>query len=67
MALVGSSLLLISSPISVTIMGNLLDFGQLFQACGNNYFAKITHILGNFCKGFKIFHFSSGIISGQLL
>ena len=38
-------------------MGNLLDFGQLFQACGNNYFAEITHILGNFCKGFKIFHF----------
>ena len=64
MALIGSSLLLISSPISVTIMGNLLDFGQLFQACGNNYFAKITHILGNFLK---IFHFSSGIISGQLL
>ena len=32
---------------------------QLFQACFNNYFG---HILGNFCKGVRLFHFSSGII-----
>ena len=30
---------------SVTRLGNLLDFGQLFKACGNNYFARISHIL----------------------
>ena len=39
--------------------------GQLFKACGNNYFAQISHILGNFCKGVKIFNFSSGIIFGN--
>ena len=38
-----------------------------YGSLGNNYFAQITHILGNFCKGEKIFHFSSGTIYGQLL
>ena len=53
---------------SVTRMGDLLHFGQLFKAFGNNYFAQITHILGNFCKVVnKIFKFSSEIIFGQLL
>ena len=28
---------------SVTRLGDLLDFGQLFTACGNNNFAQITH------------------------
>ena len=51
----------------MTRMGNLLDFRQLFKACGNNYFRKITHILGIFCKGVKIFVVSRGIIFGQLL
>ena len=51
----------------VTRLGNFLHFGQLFKACGNNYFSQITHISGNFCKGVKIFNFSSGIIFGQLL
>ena len=50
----------------VTRLGNFLHFGQLLKACGNNYFAQIAHILGNFCKGVKIFHFSSEIIFGQL-
>ena len=40
--------------ISVTRLGDLLDFGQLFKTFGNNYFAKISHILG---KGVKIFKF----------
>ena len=31
-------------------LGNLLHFGQLFKACGNNYFTQITHILVNFYK-----------------
>ena len=34
---------------SVTRLDNLLHFGQLFKACGDNYFAQITHILGNYC------------------
>ena len=50
---------------SVTILRDLLHFGQLFKVCGNNYLAQIAHILGNFCKGVKIFHFSGEIIFGQ--
>ena len=30
---------------SVTRLGDLLDFGQLFKAFGNNQFAQISHIL----------------------
>ena len=52
---------------SVTRFGDLLDFEQLFKACGNNYFAQIPTFLGIFCKGVKIYHFSSEIIFGQLL
>ena len=52
---------------SVTRLGDLLHFGQLFKACGNNYFAHITHILIQFCKVVEIFHFNSEIIFGQLL
>ena len=33
--------ILLSIPISVTRLGNLLHFGQLFKACGNNQFAHI--------------------------
>ena len=51
----------------MTRLGDLLHFGQLFKAGGNNYFAQIAHILGNFCKSVKIFHFSSEIIFGRLL
>ena len=42
---------------SVTRVGNLLHFGQLFKACGNNYFAQIAHIFINLNRG---------IIFGQL-
>ena len=52
---------------SVTRLGNLLHFRQLFKACGNYYFAQIAQILVNFCKCVKIFLFSIGIIFGQLL
>ena len=55
----------IKAWISVTRLGDLLHFGQLFKACDNNYFAKIAHILAIF-KGVKIFHFSREIIFGQL-
>ena len=53
--------------ISVTILGDLLDFGQLFKAFRSNYFAQISHILRHFCEGVKIFIFSSEFIFGQLL
>ena len=52
---------------SVTRFGDFLDFGQLFKAFDNNYFAQISHFLGNFCKGVTIYHFSSEIIFGQFL
>ena len=52
---------------SVTRLGDLLHFGKLFKACGNNYFVHIAHILRSFCKGVKMFHFSNDIIFGQLL
>ena len=51
----------------MTRLGDLVPFGQLFKACGNNYFAQIAHILGKFCKLVEIFHFSSEIIFGELL
>ena len=43
---------------NVTRLGDVLHFGQLF---------KSLTFLGNFCKGVKIYHFSSEIIFGQLL
>ena len=33
---------------SVTRLSDLLHFGQLFKACGNNYFAQIDHIFRQF-------------------
>ena len=33
---------------SVTRLGDLLDFGQLFKAFGNKKFAQIYHILRQF-------------------
>ena len=50
--------------ISVTRLGNLLYFVQLFKACSNNYFAQIDHI---FSQDVKIFHVYSGTIFGRLL
>ena len=32
------------SKTSVTRSGDLLDFGQLFKAFGNNWFAQISHV-----------------------
>ena len=40
--------LLLLFPISVTRLGDLLDFGQVFKAFGNNIFAQISHILRHF-------------------
>ena len=33
---------------SVTRFGDLLDFGQVFEAFGSNKFAQISHILWQF-------------------
>ena len=52
---------------SVIRLDDILHFGQLFKTFGNNYFAQTATFLGNFCEVVKIFHFSSGIIFGQLL
>jgi len=49
---------------SVTRLGDLMDFGQLFKAFGNNKFAP--HYKAIFVKVSKS-HFSSEIIFGQLL
>ena len=46
----------------MTRLGDLLHFGQLFEACGNSCFAQIAHI---FCKVVKILHFYSEIILGS--
>ena len=37
-----------TSTTSVTRLGDLLDFGQVFKAFGNNKFAQISHILRQF-------------------
>ena len=49
---------------SVTRLGDLSDFGQLFKVCGDNQFRQF---LDNFCKGVKIFNFSIEIIFGNFL
>ena len=33
---------------SVTRLGDLLDFGQLFKAFGNNWFTEVSHDLRQF-------------------
>ena len=48
-------------------IGQFLHFGQLFKASGHNYLPQMPTLLGNFCKGVKIIHFSFEIIFGQLL
>ena len=56
-----------SLPSSVTRLGDVLDFGQVFKAFGNNKFAQISHILRQFLERCQIFNFSTEIIFGQLL
>ena len=42
---------------SVTWLGDLLHLGQLFKACGNNYFAQIADILRQLLNVSKSFIF----------
>ena len=44
-------------PGSVTRLENLLHFGQLIKACGNNYFAKMPTFWALFVKASKTFTF----------
>ena len=59
-----ASLMLASS---VTRLGDFLHFGQLLKPLATISLPKSLTLLGNFCKGVKIYHFSSEIIFGQLL
>ena len=53
---------------SVTRFDDLLDFEKLPEVIVATISLPKSHtFLGNFCKGVKIFHFSSEIIFGQLL
>ena len=47
---------------SVTRLGDLLDFGQVFKALGKISLAKSPTFLINFCKGVEIYPFSCEII-----
>ena len=47
--------------VSVTKFGDFLDFGQLFKAFGNNYFAQISHIHKQFlerCQNISFFYWN---------
>ena len=48
--------------ISVTRLGDLLNFGQVFKALGKINLAKSPTFLINFCKGVKMYPFSCEII-----
>ena len=52
---------------SVTRLGDFLHCGQLLKPLATIILTKSRTLLGNFCKGVKIIHFSCGIIFGQLL
>ena len=45
--------------VSVTILRDLLHFGQLFKACGDIYFAQINHIIRQFSQRFFVFQVES--------
>ena len=50
---------------SVTRLGDLLDFGQLFKACSNNYFVQIANISRQFLKMSKYFIFHVKLFLGN--
>ena len=53
-------------PSSVARLGNLLKFGQLLKPLATINLPKSPTFYGNFCKGVRIYHFSSEIIFRQL-
>ena len=42
-----------TAGLSVTRLVDLLHFGQLFKACGNNYFAQLALIIRQFSYRFQ--------------
>ena len=48
-------------------IGRFLHFGRLLKRLATINLPKSLTFLGNFCKGLKIYHFSSEIIFVQLL
>ena len=63
------NLFAITTPSSVTRLDYLLNFGQFFKACGNNYLVKIANILRQLgiVKVSESFISLVKIIFGQLL
>ena len=55
------------TAISVTRLGDLLHFGNFLKPLATINLPKLLTFLGTFCKGVKIYHFSSEINFGQLL
>ena len=52
---------------SVTRLGDFCTLGNFFKPLATINLPNSLTFLGNFCKGIKIYHFSSEIIFGQLL
>ena len=53
--------------ISVTRLGNFCILGNHSKPVATIILPKLPTLLGNFCKGVKIIHYSCEIIFGQLL
>ena len=51
---------------SATRLGKFCTLGNFIKPVTTIILTKLPTLLGNFCKGVKIFHFSSEIIFGQL-
>ena len=51
----------------MTRLGDLSDLGNFSKNVTSITFPKSTTFLGIFCKGVKIFHFSSELILGNFL
>ena len=54
-------------PSSVTRLGDFWTLGNFLKPLATINLPKSPTFLGIFCKGVKIYHFSSEIIFGQLL
>ena len=52
---------------SVTRLGDFSTLGKFLKRLATINLPKSITFLGNFCKGVKIYRFSSEIIFGQLL
>ena len=52
---------------SVTRLGNLLDLSKFLKPLATINLPKSLTFLVNFCRGVKVYHFSSAVIFGQLL